>query len=186
MWLDDEVRYTGSMNRKAYYLGLLGVVIIVLIGAVFVMGASNLQKGEQKKTENESSKQNSTTQSDEVKKETELKPEATPQVAGAEGLYTGYNEQAFTDATSKTRVLFFHAPWCPQCRSLDESIKKQQLPDNLVIFKVDYDTNQALRQKYGVTLQTTFVRVDDKGEKVKSIVAYSNPVYSTVKNELGL
>lgn len=173
------------MNRKAYFFGLLGVVAIILVSAVFITNASDRQKGEEKKTDTSSQSSSMTKESDMVK-ESELGSEAAPQTAGTAGVYTGYNEQAFAGEAKKTRVLFFHAPWCPQCRSLDESIKKQQLPDNLVIFKVDYDTNQALRQKYGVTLQTSFVRVDEKGDKVKSMVAYNNPVYATVKGELGL
>ena len=80
--------------------------------------------------------------------------------------------------------MFVHAPWCPQCRSLEESIKTTVLPDNVTIFKVDYDSNQALRQQYGVTLQTTFVKVNDEGEKTDSYVAYDEPVFASVEREL--
>jgi hypothetical protein len=50
---------------------------------------------------------------------------------------------------------------------------------------VDYDTHTALRQKYGVTLQTTIVRVDDEGKLVKKYVAYQDPsLEAVVKNTL--
>ena len=112
---------------------------------------------------------------------------STPAPAAAvAGAYTAYSEPAFTQAASQTRILFFHASWCPQCRLLDQDIQKQQLPPGVIIFKVDYDTNPALRQKYGVTLQTTLVKVDSSGSKLKSVVAYSTPTYNTVKAGLGL
>lgn len=101
------------------------------------------------------------------------------------GVYTDYSEAALADAKG-TKLLFFHAPWCPQCRELDASIRSSTLPDNLTILKVDYDTNQALRQKYGVTLQTTVVQVDDAGEKMKSFVAYDSPTFAAVKSAFGL
>lgn len=109
-----------------------------------------------------------------------------PPITTTPGQYTAYSEPAFMQAGSQTRILFFHASWCPQCRLLDQDIQKQQLPPGVIIFKVDYDTNLALRQKYGVTLQTTLVKVDGSGNKLKSVVAYSAPTYNTVKAELGL
>ncbi|MDX2776068.1 thioredoxin family protein [Streptomyces caniscabiei] len=101
------------------------------------------------------------------------------------GVYVDYSEAALADAKG-TKLLFFHAPWCPQCRELDASIRSSALPDNLTILKVDYDTNQTLRQKYGVTLQTTLVQVDDTGEKIKSFVAYDSPTFDAVKAAFGL
>lgn len=101
------------------------------------------------------------------------------------GAYTDYSESTIADAKG-TKLLFFHALWCPQCRELDASIRSSTLPDNLTILKVDYDTNQSLRQKYGVTLQTTVVQIDDAGEKVKSFVAYDSPTFEAVKTAFGL
>lgn len=92
----------------------------------------------------------------------------------ATGKYVDYSEDIIS-STAGTKVLFFHAPWCPQCRELEASIKKGPIPENVTIIKVDYDTSQALRQKYGVTTQTTLVRVDDSGNIVKKYVAYSDP-----------
>lgn len=99
------------------------------------------------------------------------------------GVYTDYSEDNVA-ATAGTKVLFFHAPWCPQCRELDESIRTSTIPQNTTIFKVDYDSNQALRQKYGVTLQTTFVKIDNNGDKVADYVAYQSPTFANVKAAL--
>ncbi len=97
----------------------------------------------------------------------------------AAGIYTDYSENAFKNAAG-TRLLFFHAPWCPQCRALDADIKAKGAPENVTILKVDYDSNQALRKKYGVTLQTTIVKVDGAGNLAQKYVAYDEPTLSAV------
>lgn len=173
-----------SMNRKMYFLSLLAVVVVVLGCAALVVTMSS-NSNDTSSTVKDAPKDSITSDKPSTQAEPQ-EPKQAPTAEAVKGSYVGYSEQTFTEASNQTRILFFHAPWCPQCRSLDESIKQQELPDNTVIFKVDYDTNQTLRQKYGVTLQTTLVRVDDKGEKVKSVVAYNNPIYSAVKGELGL
>ncbi len=60
-------------------------------------------------------------------------------------------------------VLFFHAPWCPDCRATETSITKDGLPAGLTVVKVDYDSMTDLKVKYGVTHQHTFVRIDAQG-----------------------
>lgn len=105
---------------------------------------------------------------------------SSPQAAGA---YVAYSEEKLA-ATDGTKILFFHASWCPQCRALEADIQAGRIPEGVTIFKVDYDTNQALRQKYGVTIQTTLVRVDDNGEKVKLFVAYDEPSLRAVTENL--
>lgn len=99
------------------------------------------------------------------------------------GKYTDYSEKAVASA-SGTKLLFFHAPWCPQCREIEASIQDRGLPDNVTVFKVDYDSNQALRQKYGVTIQTTFVKIGADGSKIAGYVAYEEPQFSSVQREL--
>ncbi len=100
-----------------------------------------------------------------------------------QGSYTVYNQQEF-ESTGGTRLLFFHAPWCPQCRALEADIKQNKLATDTHIFKVDYDSNQSLRQKYGVTIQTTVVRVDGEGNLQKKYVPYNEPTLSNVLNNL--
>ena len=95
-----------------------------------------------------------------------------------------YDQSSFDAHADQRRVLFFHAPWCPQCVALDKDIAASNLPDDVAVFKVDYDSNQELRKKYGVTLQTTFVLVDTNGEQVKKYTAYATPNYASVKTNL--
>jgi thiol-disulfide isomerase/thioredoxin len=99
------------------------------------------------------------------------------------GTYGDYSTAA-VKAASGTKILFFHAPWCPQCRELDASIKNGTVPDGVTIFKVDYDTNQELRKKYGVTIQTTLVSIDANGNLVKKFVTYDDPSLSAVTSNL--
>ena len=104
-------------------------------------------------------------------------PSTTP------GVYRDYSEEAVSTTTG-TKLLFFHASWCPQCRSIDASIIEDGIPSGVTVFKVDYDSNQKLRQQYGVTIQTTFVKIDDAGNKLASYVAYEEPDFSSVEREL--
>lgn len=113
-------------------------------------------------------------------------PTPTPTPTSTEpqpGTYTDYSEGAIA-STKGTKLLFFHAPWCPQCRQVEASIEKDGIPSGVTVFKIDYDSNQKLREKYGVTLQTTFVKVDDEGNKIASYVAYEEPQFSSVEREL--
>lgn len=89
------------------------------------------------------------------------------------GAYVDYREGIIAE-TPGVKVLFFHAPWCPQCRAVEASIQAGDIPDGVTIIKADYDTEIGLRQQYGVTLQTTVVYVDDDGELLSSAVLYSD------------
>ncbi len=99
------------------------------------------------------------------------------------GQYVAYSQQSVT-ATKGTKLLFFHAPWCSQCRQIEATMQSDGIPSGVTVFKIDYDSNQQLRQQYGVTLQTTFVKIDDSGAKVASYVAYDEPVFASVRREL--
>lgn len=99
------------------------------------------------------------------------------------GAYTDYREGIIAE-TQGTKVLFFHASWCPQCRALEKSIQSGQIPSNTTIFKVDYDSNQALRKTYGVTIQTTLVQIDDSGKELKKFVASDDPSLQAIVREI--
>ena len=64
-------------------------------------------------------------------------------------------------------VLFFHAPWCPDCVRTEKHLKADpaSIPAGLTIVHVDYDSSTELKQKYGVTHQWTFVAIDAAGAK---------------------
>jgi len=83
--------------------------------------------------------------------------------------YVLYSKAAFDAAADKTRVYFFHAGWCPTCRALDAEINANldEIPGDVIIFKTDYDSNGALKSRYGVTYQHTLVVVDAQGEVLR-------------------
>ena len=112
---------------------------------------------------------------------TETSEQPTTQPGG--GSYVTYSEDAVANADGQ-RVLFFHASWCPQCRELDKSITEGSVPKGVTIYKVDYDSNQELRQRYGVTIQTTLVLLDDNGNEAKKYVAYDEPNLAAVVENL--
>lgn len=84
--------------------------------------------------------------------------------------YVDYTQKAFDDAANTKRVLFFKASWCPSCRSADKVFTEnlEKIPTNVMIFKVDYDKETALKTKYSVVRQHTFVYVDAKGASLKT------------------
>ena len=59
-------------------------------------------------------------------------------------------------------------PGGPSCRSAEKDIKRNLnvIPEDIVIFKADYDSEKTLKQKYGITYQHTFVYVDAAGEAI--------------------
>jgi len=85
------------------------------------------------------------------------------------GGYFPYNAEAVSNSAADTIVLSFSATWCPSCRAFDADVTKNlnAVPESVEIFKVDYDTNVALRQKYGVTTQHTFVQIKSDGTQIK-------------------
>ena len=118
-----------------------------------------------------------------VKTVPEITP-STPVATTKPGAYIDYADGIIASTTG-TKILYFHAPWCTQCRELEKDIKARGVPSSVTIIKVDYDSNQALRKKYGVTIQTTTVLVDGSGNLVKKYVAYDEPtIDSVIKNLL--
>jgi len=161
------------MKNKAVIWIVSGVVVVIASAMTFVLVRKDAVIETQQEPRSEA--QQVTEESPVVES-----PSAEPATPGA---YVPYSETAFVSAKG-TRLLFFHATWCQQCRALDASISRSTLPDAVTILKVDYDSQQALRTKYGVTLQTTIVRVDADGNKVESYVAYDEPTFESVKREL--
>lgn len=160
----SQLGYTRCMNKKL-------LVISVIVVALILGGFTYLSTAPAEPTFNQ------TTDKDRTQQEQMSTGDSKP------GQYVEYSEDKLAE-TAGTRVLFFHAPWCPQCRALEASIKDGKIPEDVTIFKVDYDSNQVLRQKYGVTIQTTLVRIDDEGSLTKKYVAYDEPNLNAVNENL--
>lgn len=152
--------------RKAY-VALAGLSVVLLLGGAYLAISKPLADREQ--TDGQMTVSSS------------RKPGS--QDGETAGAYVDY-QPGIIEMTTGTKILFFHAPWCPQCRKLEQSIQAGKIPNGVTIIKVDYDSNQVLRQQYGVTIQTTLVRVDDNGALVKRYVAYDTPSLATVTEQL--
>lgn len=85
------------------------------------------------------------------------------------GTYETYTPEKITQQKDKKIVLFFKASWCPSCRVLDTDIQNslEDIPSDVTILEVDFDTNTELRKKYGVTTQHTLVEIDTAGNQVQ-------------------
>src|SRR3989344_1344780 len=86
-----------------------------------------------------------------------------------ESRYVEYSPEKFAQASNKKRVYFFHASWCPTCKVANEefSANPNGIPEDIVLFKTDYDTETELKRKFGITYQHTFVFVDENGKEIK-------------------
>ena len=160
--------YTGYMNKKLWLA--VASIILVIFSSIAYVALMPKNDSNQKPQKNPSS--SSTNQG-----------VPTPVSSVQPGSYVAYSPEAIS-TTPGTKLLFFHAPWCPQCREIEADIKNRGVPENVTVFKVDYDSSQELRRKYGVTIQTTFVKVNSEGEKQGSYVAYQEPTFRSVEREL--
>lgn len=83
--------------------------------------------------------------------------------------YLDYSESTLKKASESGRiVLFFAAPWCSTCTALDDEIrqKSNQLPNDVTILKVNFDTQKDLKKKYQVTQQHTLIQINKDGNEV--------------------
>lgn len=101
------------------------------------------------------------------------------------GSYEAYSPEKLSLASDGKVLLFFHATWCPVCRSIEAEINSnsEAIPAGVHILKVDYDKEITLRQKYGVTVQHTFVQVDSSSNLVQKFndAAKLSAVLSRIK-----
>jgi thiol-disulfide isomerase/thioredoxin len=74
-----------------------------------------------------------------------------------------YEADAATFHGAGDVVLFFNASWCPTCKATVQSLDADGVPPGLTVVSVDYDAATDLKQQYGVTVQHTFVQVDEQG-----------------------
>jgi thiol-disulfide isomerase/thioredoxin len=78
--------------------------------------------------------------------------------------------QLNTLAAEGTTVVFFYAAWCPNCRATIAELNARwaEVNPDLTVVIADYDKETALKGKFGVTYQDTFVLLDGEGNSVKS------------------
>ena len=140
---------------------LLGIGAIIVVAAVYLL----MTNGNDEKMMQDEIQKKEMMQKDAMKKDDSMKDGAMMQ----KGSYEPYAPEKLTKADSGDVVLFFRASWCPTCKALDSDIRAHvsEIPAALTILDVDYDNSAALKQKYGVTYQHTFVQVGLDGTVIK-------------------
>jgi thiol-disulfide isomerase/thioredoxin len=85
------------------------------------------------------------------------------------GRYIEYSKESFDKAVNSKRVYFFHAKWCPTCKIANEAFVRDmdKIPEDVILFKIDYDTEKELKTQYGISYQHTFVFVDSEGKEIR-------------------
>lgn len=106
-------------------------------------------------------------------------PDGDADQAAAGALSGSYIDYA-TYAADKAKfhagdvVLFFNASWCPTCQTANANFQGASFPEGVTVVSVDYDSNQDLRQQFGVTTQHTFVAVDGNGNELSKWTGSNN------------
>jgi len=152
------------MQKQKGNIFVIGIIVLALVlGGYFVFK----NKGENLKIENEKVVAGMPVLGEEGKGVVEQKVMEDGTIIS--GSYEAYAPEKLALALDGKVILFFHASWCPTCRAADSDINKNlsEIPDGVHILKIDYDSNTALKQKYGVTYQHTFVQVDSSGNLIK-------------------
>lgn len=97
-------------------------------------------------------------------------PANTDEDSSSAGQYINYGtyETSADDFSETNVVLFFNAAWCSTCKVARDNFEASldQIPVDLTIVVVDFDSASELRKQYGVTVQHTFVQIDASGEAV--------------------
>jgi len=100
--------------------------------------------------------------------------QAAPAAAAKEGpratVLSFENEAQLNELAAQGKtVVFFFASWCPNCRATVNELNARwaEVNPELTLVIADYDKETALKGKYGITYQDTFVLLDDKGEGIK-------------------
>lgn len=87
----------------------------------------------------------------------------------AEVDYVKFTQPAFDAARARgQRILVdVHAPWCPVCARQQPAIAAaQKLPANrnLIVFRLDFDSQKDVQRPLGVTRQSTLIAYKGKAE----------------------
>lgn len=144
--------------NKNLIIGVVMVCVVVLVGAAFLVSGNNSATTEEVSTSLNSENGSVESNSNDLKRGEVL----------SDSRYVSYSVEGFEDAKDKKRVYFFHASWCPTCKVANEefSSNPDEIPEDIVLFKTNYDTENDLKKRYGITYQHTFVQVDENGNEV--------------------
>ncbi len=125
-------------------------------------------------------------ESEEVEEEEEMEEEAEMEVEETEEVssdtvepasYSAYSEAKYNELKGKKAfALFFHADWCPTCVGIEKAVQEDlaNYPAGTTILQANFDTESALKQQYGIQMQSTVVIIDAEGNPVKTLASPAN------------
>lgn len=96
-------------------------------------------------------------------------PSQTQQSGEISPHYVYYSDAEYAKAKERGRaVLNFWAGWCPTCLGLDQELKDRssEIPKDVTLLRVNYDTETSLKQKYNIVFQHTLVQVNKDGSEI--------------------
>ncbi len=166
------------MNTQNTIIGLVILAVAIGIGWYFTsykgegaMMKDEMQKEGEMMQDDSMKKDGAMTEGDGMMKDDSMMKDEQMMDGGTmmeKGTYEAYSADKLALAGSGDVLLFFHADWCPTCRAIESEINAgAQIPAGVHILKVSYDKETALKQKYGVTVQHTFVQVDSSGTLIQ-------------------
>ena len=169
------------MNQKLI-IGIIVAVLVVGGVAAYAMSQSKNEVASDQMTEDKMMTDDKTnsddammadkkTEDDKMMSEDKTTNDAMPgDTMMKAGSYEDYSPSkiASEHAEGNKVVLFFHATWCPYCKAANAAFtsRASEIPAGVTVLKTDYDSNDELKKKYGVTYQHTFVQVDASGNMI--------------------
>ena len=164
---------------------IAGIVVLVLIGGGWYIANQQSQQAQQVKMAQEKAamkaKEDAAMEEKKDKEAMEKKNAVMEKTndgkimdKNASSRYVPYSKAMYDAASSKRRVLYFYATWCPSCKiaNSDFTANPGKIPEDVIVLRVNYndpDTDQdekGLAKKYGITYQHTFVQVDNTGKEM--------------------
>jgi len=171
---------------------ILALAVILIVGGIVVvaMASNNKKEGVREKVEAEAimEKQEDSAMMKQKEQEAMMEKNKMMKVNNetmmeneevmmkeSSSTYVDYSADVLAQAQADQKsgrkvVLFFHAKWCPFCIAADKDFKANigtdKFPKNVTLIKTDYDSQNELKKKYGVTTQHTFVQVDSNGTQI--------------------
>lgn len=149
---------------------VLAIVVLLIIasGAFIVFGGDDTNDSSLESSSNDSSESQSIASSELEESSIVDEKSSAKDVEKSSKGFIEYSDESLVSAADSKRILFFHAEWCSTCKFFEKQITSTEIPSDVTILKVDYDTETELKEKYGVNVQSTFVLIDESGEVVES------------------
>lgn len=161
-WLTKRIMYKTNYGECMNKKNVNKIILLAISGVILIFAITACSSTTDSESKSASSEDTSTTKNN----ESSTSAQETQNV----GIYQEYATEKVTNAkTSDKVILFFHASWCSTCQSIERDINANldSIPADVKILKVDYDSEDDLKDKYGVRQQYTMVQVDNSGEKIK-------------------